>query len=126
MRITFLFLLVFCLLFLGCESQPAIKKIGDKKTIEVRVNKEFVIPLYANPTTGYQWQLTEPLNKEFLSLVSNEYLTEEVNLIGAGCEQEWKFRAVKPGRTIVSLKYVRPWEKSSRPEKIVEFEVNIH
>ena len=93
--------------------------------IEVKAGAEFVIPVYANPSTGYVWQLAKPIDPQFLQLVGTEYLTEDTTLVGAGCEQEWTFKALKPGKTSVSLQYLRPWEKDVAPANVTEFEVSI-
>lgn len=125
MKNIFIALLLPCLLILGCGEGPVIKKVGEVNLIEVKVGAEFIIPVYANPSTGYAWQLAKPLDEQFLQLVGNEYLTEDTTLIGAGCEQEWTFKALKPGKALISLQYLRNWEKGVAPVKIEEFQVSI-
>lgn len=117
--------LLCCLSLFACKDSSAVKVVDGKKVIEVKAGEEFAISVYANPSTGYAWQLADPLDAQFLQLLGSEYLTEDTALVGAGCEQEWRFKALKPGSAKISLKYLRSWEKGVAPVKIEEFEVNI-
>jgi inhibitor of cysteine peptidase len=95
------------------------------KSIEIITGQEFAIELDANATMGYQWQLAKPLNKRIIELLSTEYRVSETGLVGAGGKEVWKFRAVNRGKTMISMKYIRPWEKDVPPEKNVQFRVVI-
>lgn len=94
-------------------------------TIQMTVRKSFVVTLESNKTTGYEWQLAKPLDRNTLKFVSSKYVAGDSNLIGAGGKEEWTFMALKPGKTTISLKYVRPWEKDAPPAKKVTFVVVI-
>ena len=96
------------------------------KAIEIITGQDFAIELDANATTGYQWQLAKPLNKSVIELLSTEYRVSETGLVGAGGKEIWKFRAVDQGKTMISMKYVRSWEKDVPPLKNVQFRVVIH
>jgi inhibitor of cysteine peptidase len=117
--------LLCCLSLFACKDSSAVKVVDGKKLMEVKAGEEFAISVYANPSTGYEWQLAKPLDTQFLQLSGTEYLTEDTTLIGAGCEQQWTFKALKPGSTNISLQYLRSWEKGVPPVKIEEFVVNI-
>jgi inhibitor of cysteine peptidase len=94
---------------LAQESNPA-------EMINTQVRHNFTITLPANPTTGYQWQLARPLNDKMIKLISSEYIADDTGLVGSGGKQVWKFRALKVGRAAIALKYVRSWEKDTKPE----------
>lgn len=85
--------------------------------IEVKVGQEFNITLESNPSTGYGWQLSKPLNETILNLIGSEYKPSEESglIVGAGGTEIWTFRAVKSGTAEISLKYVRPWETDVPP-----------
>jgi len=95
----FLFLIIMVL--------PAFSK---EDIINVNVGDNFKIELKSNPTTGYQWQLAEPINKNTVELVSSDYILPNTNLTGAGGKEVWIFKAIKAGEIKISLKYVRSWE----------------
>ena len=124
-RIFVLGILLCCLSLFACKDSSAVKVVDGKKLMEVKAGEEFAISVYANPSTGYEWQLANPLDAQFLQLLGKEYLTEDTTLVGAGCEQLWRFKALKPGSAKISLKYLRPWEKDVAPVKIEEFQVTI-
>jgi inhibitor of cysteine peptidase len=96
-----------------------------ENTIRVKVNKEFSIILDTNPTTGYQWQLANPLDEKILKLTSSDYKAPKTKRVGAGGKEVWTFKALAAGQTTISFKYVRPWEKDKEPEKSIAFAVNI-
>ncbi|MFH1327616.1 MAG: protease inhibitor I42 family protein [Candidatus Bathyarchaeota archaeon] len=89
--------------------------------VEVEVGQQFNITLESNPTTGYQWQLAEPLDESILNLIGSEYQAPENGLIGAGGEEIWTFEAVDQGTTEISMEYVRPWETDVAPIKARTF-----
>ena len=114
-----------CLSLFACKDSSAVKVVDGKKLMEVKAGEEFSISVYANPSTGYGWQLAEALDADYLALVSKEYLTKDTALVGAGCEQEWVFKALKAGQTNISLKYMRPWEKNTPPQNEESFVIVI-
>ena len=62
-----------------------------------------------NPTTGYRWQIMQPLK---LFKTEELYVATEVEegVMGSGGEKKIKFTAEKPGQELIQLAYVRPWE----------------
>lgn len=106
------------------HSESTIKPIGspDNIPIKAKVGQEFMLKLDANRTTGYQWQLARPLDKEVLTLVSTDYwIPKTPGMVGAGGKSVWKFKAIGKGKALIYLKYVRPWEKKAKPVKTKTF-----
>jgi len=101
------------------------KKEGQSKTLRVKAGKEFVITLGSNITTGYQWQLSKAVDRQYLLLVGLRYVTKKPGLAGSGGREEWIFKAVKPGTAIISFEYVRPWEKGAAAAKARNFVIII-
>jgi len=99
--------------------------INQGKPVQAKAGKEFVITLKSNITTGYQWQLTKAVDKEYVILTGLKYVTKKPKLIGSGGKEEWTFKAVKPGKTTISFQYVRPWEKKVPPADEKRFLVKI-
>jgi zinc transport system substrate-binding protein len=56
--------------------------------------------------------LTENSDGSVLSETGNEYIAPQTTLIGAGGKEEWTFKALKEGTTIISMGYSRPWEST--------------
>lgn len=104
------------------------KKYEDENTpIEAEQNLEFEIVLEANHTTGYQWQLAEPLDDSIIELVSTEYAKKagEGETVGGGGEETWTFKPVGTGDTKISLELVRPWETGANPAEEKAFTVTV-
>lgn len=93
--------------------------------IEAPLGSEFALILESNPTTGYKWQLADPLDESLVVLVSQEYKRTGGDATGAGGEETWTFRAVGVGETEISLKYVRSWEAGSPTDETLTFTVNV-
>lgn len=95
-----------------------------RQVIEVKPGQEFVISIESNRTTGYEWQLAEPLDKDILELLKTDYIIGETR-IGAGGKEEWFFKVKAEGRVSIHLKYVRPWEKDKIPAREAVFVVAV-
>jgi inhibitor of cysteine peptidase len=94
------------------------------KLIEVTSGQEFRIVLDANPTTGFTWQLSSPLDDTLVTLVGNTYDAPATpGRVGGGGKQTWAFKAMRRGQTAIGLLYARPWEKGVDPAKKLMFTV---
>ena len=111
----------------GCRpANPPQEEITDPNVeIQVRIGEAFAIALEANRTTGYQWELAEPLNAAVVKLANSEYKAPDTTRVGAGGREVWTFQAVGKGKTQIVLKYVRRWEKNVPPAKTETFVVNV-
>jgi inhibitor of cysteine peptidase len=89
----------------------------------VKVNKEFKIALESNPTTGYSW--TPKFNSKYIKLVNSTYVAYKTDpgMVGSGGIQIFTFKAIKPGKTAITMQYQRPWENS--PIKEVKYNIII-
>jgi len=89
----------------------------------VKVNKEFKIALESNPTTGYSW--TAKFNPKYIQLVNSIYIAYKTDhgIVGSGGIQVFIFKAIKPGKTVITMQYQRPWENS--PIREVKYNVII-
>ena len=113
-----------CLLA-GCVGE--VKTYTDAgQTIDIGVNQEFVIALGANPTTGYDWEVS--LDETILELVEMTYkVAEEAEheIVGAGGVDYFRFKALKAGETEITMVYKRSWEEPTPQDVTKVFTVNI-
>ena len=109
----------------GCVGE--VKTYTDSgQTIDIGVNQEFFIALGANPTTGYDWEVS--LDETILELVEKTYkLAEEAEheIVGAGGVDYFRFKALKKGETEITMVYKRPWEEPTAHDETKVFTVNI-
>lgn len=97
---------------------------AENLSLDVNTNqKQFVISLAANPTTGFQWTL-QHYDQTFLELVGSHYQAPQSKLIGAGGQMIFTFALLAgksyPKKTTINFKYAQPWEPSKGSLKTVE------
>ncbi len=98
---------------------------GRTGVLKLNVGDEFIIMLSSNRTTGYQWQIDRPLDGNKIKQSGLVYVPDKTGLVGSGGKEEWKFKARGTGKSKISFKYVRPWEKSVKPADKKIFDVEI-
>lgn len=69
-----------------------------------------------NPSTGYQWQLLQPL-KLFKTEEHYQQQDAEEGAVGVGGEKTFRFVAEKPGQELIELVHLRSWETNKQPEQ---------
>jgi inhibitor of cysteine peptidase len=109
-------------LFVGFLS-PALA--ADPTIITAEPGKTFTLTLDSNPTTGYRWELANPVDEKHVKLISSEYHRGSTQLMGAGGKEIWTFKAAAEGNTKIHLKYVRPWETNMPPAQTTNFLVAV-
>lgn len=75
----------------------------------VNAGSTFELRMHANESTGYHWELAEPLDSLVLADRGHRYLPSDASgrRNGAGGMEVWRFEALAPGRTAVALHYRR-------------------
>ena len=117
--------IVIILVLLSLSSYAFAETNDMTNMIKAQVGKEFVITLDANATTGYEWQLANPIDDSLIKLMCSEYVPDKTGLVGSGGKSIWTFKAVRSGKTQISFKYIRPWEKDIPPVKEAVYIVDI-
>jgi inhibitor of cysteine peptidase len=109
----------------ACQGQKTAPQehTNPQQTITVKLGQPFAITLESNRTTGYQWELAQPLDGAILKLANSEYKAPNTTRVGAGGEEVWTFQTVGKGKAEILMKYVRPWEKDVAPAKTQTFKV---
>jgi len=107
----------------GDENKGPAK--GKVEKMEVKLDQEFTITLKSNPTTGYSWQIDTAPDENVVRLIGSVFVGPQTRLVGAGGSEIWTFKAVGRGRTMVRLKYIRPWEKDVPPVEIADYDIQV-
>ncbi|MBM4467164.1 MAG: protease inhibitor I42 family protein [Chloroflexi bacterium] len=124
--IALLTLLVALTLATGCSpQQQEVKATIDHngREMQLRKGQTLVVTLEANPTTGYSWEVAEPLDEQVLRQAGEPEFKAESEALGAGGVQILRFQAVNAGQTTLKLAYHRPWEKGVEPLETYSIEV---
>ena len=90
------------------------------ESISIKVGETVKMTLESNPTTGYQWDAG--IEPEFLTIVNEDYISSS-DLLGAGGVQVFEFKALKTGKTNITMYYGRSWEPN--PINTYSIPVNI-
>ncbi|MFC1941046.1 protease inhibitor I42 family protein [Chloroflexota bacterium] len=106
----------------GCAGEVRTY-VDEEKTISPSVNQEFIIALDSNPTTGYNWEVS--YDESTLILVGDKYSPDEKakGLVGAGGTQYFQFKALKTGKTEITLTYKRSWETDFAEQKVFKVDI---
>ena len=109
------------LVLLGaCSAADTLTVDDDGGQIELKNGDEIELVLPGNPTTGYQWVVTEA--PSILEEVGEAEFLPESDLIGAGGEFHFRFVATAPGTAQLRLVYERPFEEV---EPIETFDIEV-
>lgn len=110
----------------GADSTETFTPTDTNATFAVSVSQPIEIVLESNITTGYGWQLAEPLNDSLLELAKHRYVADSnpSGLVGVGGVEVWTFMPLRAGSTSISLHYLRPWDTTS-VAKTAQFPVTI-
>ncbi len=113
-----LLVLVAGLLAGGCggsdEKTETETQTSQTKTIKTEVGDHFSFGLDSNPSTGYVWQLSKPVDEKLVKMTASRY--HGGGQPGQMGRQAFWFEAVGEGTTTIELEYKRPWE-SAPPSK---------
>lgn len=100
------------------------------ENITVRVGETVTVSLDGNPTTGYTWNLAEPMKDNAPVLVTLSYgrvpdADEENPCCGAPCPTIVKMTGVHAGAASFTLEYKRVWETDTPAWKTRTFVVTV-
>jgi inhibitor of cysteine peptidase len=106
----------------GVLTEVFVDESQHGQTIEVSAGWLVTITLESNATTGFKWELSEPVDEGMLALIKSEYIpnsetSQDEPVAGAGGTEVWTFETLAPGDTTISMAYSRPWEGGEKGAK---------
>ena len=104
---------------------PQLQISDPAKNLEATAGNEFKIIIDSNPTTGYHWEIMGELDEGVLEFISKEYRADEPMLTGSGGVDVFTFKALKAGKTLITLGYYPPSNDPVEPDQIVTFNVTV-
>ncbi len=114
------------LLITACSSLPSQVSVDESssgKQVEIAVGGSLTVTLESNATTGYSWGLKEISDASILQKAANTYEAPTSGLIGAGGKEVWNFKALKAGKTSLSMGYSQPWAGGQKDANIFNLTV---
>jgi predicted secreted protein len=110
---------------LGLLIITASSAFADVQTIQIEPQQRFSVTLESNRVTGYHWELAKPIDSRYLVFIKKKYTKPEYKLSGKMGHEKWDFRSLAIGETLISMKYLQPWEQDAPPLRTQEFKVKI-
>jgi predicted secreted protein len=97
---------------------PVYTDSSNGKTVSLPAGTIFYVKLSANPSTGYEWNLSVSSG---LKVLSQKYIPSPApkGIVGAGGYELWEIQTIKPGANWVKACYSRPWEKQPPIKKFL-------
>lgn len=108
----------------GDSSSDAPEFTDDSEPIEVTAGEEFTIRLESNPSTGYSWELTTPLDDSIVQSKDSNFEQGENDAPGASGHEVLTYEAVGDGTTKISLGYLRSFDNEP-PTETKKFTVEV-
>ena len=131
------FLLILCLGFAVCEE--GVKTLEEQskplnvKTMTVKANQEFIIPLKDSPSAGFSWKLLNEDTLKFstaVTFIKKEYIRpvkidRRFALVGGPLHVNFIFKAGEPTNDAVVLEFGfgRGWLKTF--DRTLKYEITI-
>jgi inhibitor of cysteine peptidase len=95
---------------------------------EIRIEQEdtLLVVLESNPSTGYQWEVTE-IDPSILELTDDTYHPDADSAMGVGAAgtQRLTFKPAGEGRTHLALAYRRSWETEVEPADTFAVDIKV-
>ena len=116
----------------GAPSQASVELSCDdftntndiKKEVEIAAGGIVTVDLCENRTTGFQWSETaEITDTAVIEQTSYEFIAPGSDLAGAAGKGEWTFKALKKGKTKVTMEYSQDWVGGMKAEWTFELTV---
>lgn len=120
-------LVVVALLFASRVSASVVFVSQDDNGREFALDRgdALEISLPATSGTGYTWQ-AEPVAGGFVQQVGEPAFTLDSVMPGASGHQIFHFGIEASGTEALEIRYLRPWEKGSKPAKVFKIMLIVH
>jgi len=86
------------------------------KDITMTAGDTLTITLESNITTGYSWNENSNIgDNTVIQQTDHKYQPPAVTIPGAGGNEIWNLKALKVGKSTISMEYRRPFEPNAAP-----------
>jgi len=99
----------------AASSAVSVDDSSSGKQVEIAAGGTLTVTLESNQTTGFQWKLKSVGDTSVLQSQGDTYnAPEDTGMVGAGGEEVWTFKALKPGTSSLSMEYSQPWDGGTK------------
>ena len=73
------------------------------------------VALPSNPSTGFEWELTEISDQTVLNQTDHQYVhPEDTGMVGVPGKEIWTFKALSEGNSTVTMEYSQLWVNGTK------------
>jgi len=88
------------------------------KEVVLATSGTLTLTLDSNISTGYSWNENANIgDRSVLQQIDHKYQPPATPMPGAGGKEVWTFKALKAGKSTISMEYRRPFEPNAAPAK---------
>ena len=99
----------------SAPSAVSVDESSSGKQVEIAAGGTLTVTLESNQTTGFQWELKSVGDTSVLQSQGGTYEAPgDTGAVGAGGEEVWTFKALKPGTSSLSMEYSQPWDGGTK------------
>ena len=113
--------IVFFSLFACSSAAPkelSVDITSSGKEVTLDSGGTLTVTLESNITTGYSWNENANIgDKTVMQQTDHKYQPPATPIPGAGGKEVWTFKALKAGKSTISMEYSRPFELTTTPAK---------
>ena len=83
------------------------------KEVEVAVDGSMTVTLCSNPTTGFEWESAQISDQTILQQTDHKFVPPPERpepVFGEAGKEVWTFKALKEGKSTITMEYSQPWE----------------
>ena len=100
----------------GAPKEVSVNITNSGKEVTLAAGGTLTISLESNITTGYSWNESANISdKLVLQQTDHKYETPTTTAVGAGGKEVWTIKALKAGKSSISMEYRRPFEPTTAP-----------
>jgi len=107
----------------SAPSSVSVDESSSGQQVEIASGGTLTVTLESNQTTGFQWELKSVGDTSVLQSQGGTYNAPDSEMVGAGGEEVWTFKALKPGTSSLSMEYSQPWEGGTKAAKSFDLTV---
>ena len=120
--LTFVCLLTVSLSLVSCLSttpkELSVDIASSGKELALAAGGTLTVTLESNVTTGYSWNENANIgDKTVMQQTDHKYQPPATVIPGAGGNEVWTFKAIRAGRSLISMEYRRPFEPNAPAAK---------
>jgi len=88
------------------------------RPIEVTAGQQFTITVRTYLTSDYHWEMAEALDPKIVSYVWKDHVPDDPNNPNSSGKDVWRFTAVAPGTTTITLGYYQGLTENSQQKPV--------